>query len=89
MATTRITVTRKGQVTIPIELRRTLGIHEGDQLEAELQGDSVILRRSVGVAQRTAGALAAYRRERALSLTEERQAFEQSVADDVSASMEG
>ena len=27
------TVTRKGQVTIPIEIRRRLGIHEGDQIE--------------------------------------------------------
>jgi AbrB family looped-hinge helix DNA binding protein len=27
------TVTRKGQVTIPIAIRRSLGIHEGDQVE--------------------------------------------------------
>jgi AbrB family looped-hinge helix DNA binding protein len=27
------TVTRKGQVTIPIEIRRRLGISEGDQVE--------------------------------------------------------
>jgi AbrB family looped-hinge helix DNA binding protein len=26
-------VTRKGQVTIPVEIRRDLGIHEGDRIE--------------------------------------------------------
>lgn len=26
-------VTRKGQITIPIEMRRELGIHEGDRVE--------------------------------------------------------
>jgi AbrB family looped-hinge helix DNA binding protein len=33
MARNISTVTRKGQVTIPIEIRRRLGIHEGDQVE--------------------------------------------------------
>ncbi len=33
MAKNTSIVTRKGQITIPIEMRRDLGIHEGDRVE--------------------------------------------------------
>jgi AbrB family looped-hinge helix DNA binding protein len=40
-------VTRKGQVTIPQEIRETLGIHEGDTVQVVLENDRVVLRRIV------------------------------------------
>jgi AbrB family looped-hinge helix DNA binding protein len=30
------TVTSKGQITIPVEIRRSLGLHEGDQVVFEI-----------------------------------------------------
>ncbi len=36
-------VTRNGQVTIPSELRRQVGIEEGDLIELEAVGDHLIL----------------------------------------------
>ena len=36
-------VTRNGQVTIPSELRRQIGIEEGDLIELEAVGDHLIL----------------------------------------------
>jgi len=38
-----VVVTRRGQTTIPIELRRKLGIGEGSKLRVELEGHKVIL----------------------------------------------
>jgi antitoxin PrlF len=37
------TVTRKGQVTIPVEIRRRLGIDPGDRVIFYLEGDEVYL----------------------------------------------
>jgi AbrB family looped-hinge helix DNA binding protein len=42
MALTKLT--RNGQVTLPAEARRKLRLAEGDYLEAEVVGDSVVLR---------------------------------------------
>lgn len=76
------TVTRKGQMTIPAKLRRQLGIEIGDQVEIELDGDYVIVRRSAMVASRTAGSMSAYRRETAPDPVEEREQFAIAVADE-------
>jgi len=80
---TSTTVTRKGQVTIPIAIRRALDLKEGDRLAVERQGDAVLLRRAQGVAERTAGILARYRLAAPLTPEEERAAFERAVADEV------
>lgn len=40
-----VLVTRRGQTTIPIEIRRKLGIQEGSRLKVETSGDKVILRK--------------------------------------------
>lgn len=82
------TVTRKGQITIPIDVRRSLGLREGDHLDVERHGETVVLRRATSVAQRTAGALAHYRKARPLTADEERDAFELAVAEEVMSSME-
>ena len=38
-----VVVTRRGQTTIPTEIRRRLGIEEGSRLRVELEGHKVIL----------------------------------------------
>lgn len=47
LAMTISKVTRKGQVTIPQDIRETLGIHEGDSVQMVLEQDRVMLRRIV------------------------------------------
>jgi len=42
----RVRVKRKGQVTIPSELRAKLGIEEGALLEIEEQNGTIVLRRA-------------------------------------------
>ena len=41
----RVTLTSKGQITLPIELRRRWDLHAGDQLDFALEGDRVTVRR--------------------------------------------
>jgi AbrB family looped-hinge helix DNA binding protein len=40
-----VTVSSKGQISLPSALRRTLGIQQGDRLLLELQPDGAILMR--------------------------------------------
>jgi len=44
---TTVTVTRKGQTTIPKELREKYGLREGTRLDALDAGDGVLLKKSV------------------------------------------
>lgn len=44
-------VGEKGQVTIPIELRRALGLRPGADVEFERRGDELVLRKSEGSAR--------------------------------------
>ena len=75
-------VTRKGQITIPAEVRRTLGLAEGDRIAIVLEDNlQVFLMRTESPVARTAGML---KSERApLSAEELRQAAEQAIADEV------
>lgn len=34
-----------GRIVVPVEFRRLLGIHEGDELEVTMDGDTVVMRR--------------------------------------------
>ena len=81
--TMQTTVTRKGQVTIPAEIRRELDLKEGERISVERQGDAVLLRRAHSVAEQTAGVLAAYQRTPRSTAEEERAAFEEAVAIEV------
>jgi AbrB family looped-hinge helix DNA binding protein len=87
MVERRTTVTRKGQVTIPISIRRALGINEGDKLAVEQHDDEVVFKRAKGFAESTAGIFANYRLPKPLTPEEEREAFGQAVADEVAESM--
>ena len=40
--TKEVLVTRRGQTTIPMEIRRKLGIREGSKLRVETSGEKVI-----------------------------------------------
>lgn len=42
----RVKVTRNFQVTIPAEIRRALGIREGDLLEVRLEGERIVLEKA-------------------------------------------
>jgi AbrB family looped-hinge helix DNA binding protein len=75
-------VTSKGQLTIPIEFRRELGIDAGDSVEVERVGNKLVLMRTGSVTERTAGLFAKYRKSSQLSAQEERALFEQAVADE-------
>ena len=76
-------VTRKGQITIPAEVRQTLGLVEGDRVAIVLEDNlQACLMRTVSAVARTAGML---KSERApLSAEELRQAAEQAIADEAS-----
>ena len=45
-------MTVKGQVTIPIEIREKLGLHPNSEVEFELGGDSVRIRKAKGKGKR-------------------------------------
>jgi len=42
-----VKVTRNYQITIPVELRRKLGIREGDFLSLELREDKIVVRKII------------------------------------------
>jgi antitoxin PrlF len=73
-------VTRKGQVTIPVEIRKALGIKEGDKVAFVLEDDQVKLSRMGSVVEQTAGALK--NDLPALSPGAEREAAEQAIAEE-------
>jgi antitoxin PrlF len=75
------TVTTKGQVTIPQEVRRILGVTPHDKVVFVVDGDEVRLSRGGSVVERTAGALRS--NQPPLTAEELRVAAEQAIADDV------
>jgi AbrB family looped-hinge helix DNA binding protein len=85
-AYTRV-VTRKGQVIIPIEIRRSLGIDEGDRVDFVRENGTLRIVPARGVTERTVGALKRYARVPPPNPAEERDAFEWAVAEDVWESM--
>jgi AbrB family looped-hinge helix DNA binding protein len=82
-------LTRKGQVTIPAEIRRQLGLRQGDKVAFVQDGDTVTVWPAASVTERTTGALKQYRRTPAPTPDQEREAFAQAVADEVGESLGG
>jgi antitoxin PrlF len=78
-------VTRKGQITIPADIRRALNIKEGDKVAFTMEEGEVKLSRTGSVVAATAGALKSDML--ALSPEEERRAAEEAIAEDVMARM--
>jgi antitoxin PrlF len=74
-------VTRKGQITIPAEIRRALNIKEGDKVTITLQENEVKVSRTGSVVETTAGALKSAMP--VLSPEDERRAAEEAIAEDV------
>lgn len=54
------TLTRKGQVTIPAEIRKALGLEIGDRVDFELEDDRLIVSPQESAVLRTAGIFKEY-----------------------------
>jgi AbrB family looped-hinge helix DNA binding protein len=80
-------VTRKGQVTIPADIRRALGIKEGDKVAFVLEDKQVKLTKMGSVVEQTAGALKSD--IPAPSSQAEREAAEQAIAEEAIARSRG
>ncbi len=77
----RSTVTRKGQVTVPAEIRRALGLKEGDKVVFTLEDDEVRFARTGSVVELTAGAIKSHGPPP--SAEELRELAEEAIAEDV------
>lgn len=75
------TLTQKGQVTIPIEVRTQLGLKPRDRVVFEIEGEVVRLKPAVSRVLRGYGAVKPSGPSR--SLNQERAEFEQGVAEEV------
>ena len=76
-------LTRKGQVTIPIAIRRQLGLKRGDKVAFVQDGEQVTLKPAQSVTERTAGSLGQYRKVPAATAQQEPDAFAKAVAEEV------
>ena len=77
-------VTRKGQITLPAEIRRALDIQEGDKVAvslAEREQMTIIVRPVRSVAEATFGAVEPLDRPADLDML--RRAFEEGLAEEV------
>ena len=71
-------ITRKGQVTVPADLRHRLGLKHGDNVRFELQDNRVVLTPTHSVVSATAGS---FRSEQpAMTAEELRAAAEKAIA---------
>lgn len=72
--TNTVTVGPKGRVVIPVEVRRALGLTEGTELVAMVEGDAVVLLPRSAVRARLRGLFAGTRTSMAGELMAERRA---------------
>ena len=73
-------VVRRGQITIPVEIRGALGIKDGDKVSIILAGGHARLVPGEGVTAQTTGMF--WNGRPPLSLGEENRAFEQAVTQE-------
>ena len=72
------TLTQKGQVTIPAEVRRALGLKPHDRVTFELEGDGAKIKRATSKISRWYGAVTPV--ERPEDFRRIREEFEEAVA---------
>jgi AbrB family looped-hinge helix DNA binding protein len=80
-------MTRKGQITIPVEIRRRWDLKEGDRVTFIEDGDEVKIVPVGDVVARTAGIAGIYREGPAPTIKELKEAMERAIAEDVVARM--
>lgn len=83
MAAAMTSMTQKGQVTIPVAVRRALGLKPRDRVVVELDGDHAVLRRAPSAILAGYGSVAP--RNRPEDFAALRREFEQGVAREVMA----
>lgn len=76
-----VTVTGKGQIIIPKEIRRILGLHPHDRISFEVEGEFVKIRRVASKLLQGYGAITS--RKMPEDYQELRKAFEVGVAEEV------
>lgn len=81
MKETLTTITKKGQVTIPVEIRRSLGLTPGDKIGFVLEDDQLRVVRPGSVVVRTAGIFKG--NESPLTAEDLREVAERAIAEDV------
>lgn len=74
-------VGKKGQITLPAEMRRALDIEEGDKVVVAQEGNVIHVTRIGSVVERTAGIIKS--RGPAPTERELKESAEQAIADDV------
>jgi len=74
-------VTSKGQVTLPKEIREAVGIHEGDKVEITYDGKHVEVRSYGLVQEELNGSLAAYAAGKPFSEVANQAAVEAALTD--------
>ncbi len=79
----RSKVTRKGQVTIPIEFREQFDFHEGDIVLFEARGKHVVMLHPEDVEDWTSGALKEYAKGDHMTPEEMREVAAKAIADQV------
>lgn len=84
MATLRASkITRKGQVTIPIEIRKELDFKVGDTVLFEQRGKEIVMIHPEDVKDWTSGAFKAYAKGKYLTSAEMREIAEIAIAEQV------
>ncbi len=76
------TLTSKGQVTIPKEVRQQLGIGQGDRLEFVVEDDGSLTVRPLRASVRELAGLLHRPSRRAVTLREMKEAVSELLADD-------
>ncbi len=75
------TLTEKGQVTIPQEIRRLLGLHPKDKVRFEVDGEVVTIKQASSKLLQAYGAVKSIQKSE--SFQEIREKFEKELARDV------
>lgn len=81
MASGNSVVTRKGQVTIPADVRRSLGLKHGDRVTFTVEDGHARLAPLGSITERTAGVFKTNRRP--MTAKQLRKAAEEAIAEDV------